>query len=96
MIKDKFNRSGKEQYRQLDTPKTEEKTDVYKRQACDVIDLIIEILRGSKSRDQVKKCLTDGITEGIKFKTKTSEKAAKTLKFTEKQADVYKRQTQGG
>ena len=26
MIKDKFNRSGKEQYRQLDTPKTEEKT----------------------------------------------------------------------
>ena len=54
--------------------------------ACDVIDLIIEILRGSKSRDQVKKCLTDGITEGIRFKTKTSEKAAKTLKFTEKQA----------
>ena len=54
--------------------------------ACDVIDLIIEILRGSKSRDQVKKCLTDGITEGIKFKTKTSEKAAKSLKFTEKQA----------
>ena len=40
--------------------------------ACDVIDLIIEILRGSKSRDQVKKCLTDGVTEGIKFKTKTS------------------------
>ena len=54
--------------------------------ACDVIDLIIEILRGSKSRDQVKKCLTDGVTEGIKFKTKTSEKAAKSLKFTEKQA----------
>ena len=54
--------------------------------ACDVIDLIIEILRGSKSRDQVKKCLTDGITEGIKFKTKTSEKTAKSLKFTEKQA----------
>ena len=26
MIKDKFSRSGKEQYRQLDTPKTEEKT----------------------------------------------------------------------
>ena len=54
--------------------------------ACDVIDLIIEILRGSKSRDQVKKCLTDGITEGIRFKTKTSEKTAKALKFTEKQA----------
>ena len=54
--------------------------------ACDVIDLIIEILRGSKNRDQVKKCLTDGVTEGIKFKTKTSEKAAKSLKFTERQA----------
>ena len=54
--------------------------------ACDVIDLIIEILRGSKSRDQVKKCLVEGITEGIKFKSKASEKAAKNLKFTENQA----------
>ena len=27
--------------------------------ACDVIDLIIEILRGSKNREQVKKCLVD-------------------------------------
>ena len=54
--------------------------------ACDVIDLIIEILRGSKSREQVKKCLVDGTTEGIKFKTKSSEKAAKKLHFSEKQA----------
>ena len=54
--------------------------------ACDVIDLIIEILRGSKSRDQVKKCLVEGVTEGIKFKSKASEKAAKNLKFTENQA----------
>ena len=54
--------------------------------ACDVIDLIIEILRGSKSRDQVKKCLVEGFTEGIKFKSKVSEKAAKKLKFTENQA----------
>ena len=54
--------------------------------ACDVIDLIIEILRGSKSRDQVKKCLVEGITEGIRFKSKASEKAAKNLKFTENQA----------
>ena len=54
--------------------------------ACDVIDLIIEILRGSKSRDQVKKCLVEGITEGSKFKSKASEKAAKNLKFTENQA----------
>ena len=54
--------------------------------ACDVIDLIIEILRGSKSREQVKKCLVEGNTEGIKFKSRSSEKAAKTLRFTERQA----------
>lgn len=56
--------------------------------ACDVIDLIIEILRGSKSREQVKRCLVDGVTEGIRFKTKTSEKAAKKLHFTENQANA--------
>ena len=56
--------------------------------ACDVIDLIIEILRGSKNREQVKKCLVEGVTEGIRFKTKTSEKAASKLHFTEKQASA--------
>ena len=56
--------------------------------ACDVIDLIIEILRGSKSRDQVKKCLVEGITEGIRFKSKASEKAASKLRFSEKQANA--------
>ncbi|MCI5510726.1 MAG: DNA topoisomerase 4 subunit A [Eubacterium sp.] len=54
--------------------------------ACDVIDLIIEILRGSKNQKQVKDCLTMGATEGIRFKTKTSEKAAKKLRFTQRQA----------
>ena len=54
--------------------------------ACDVIDLIIEILRGSKSREQVKECLVNGITEGIRFKSKASERAAKKLAFSEKQA----------
>ncbi|NCB94230.1 MAG: DNA topoisomerase 4 subunit A [Clostridia bacterium] len=54
--------------------------------ACDVIDLIIEILRGSKNQKQVKDCLTMGVTEGIKFKTKASEKAAKQLQFTQRQA----------
>ncbi len=56
--------------------------------ACDIIDLIIEILRGSKSRDQVKKCLVNGITEGIKFKTEKSKKMAAKLNFTEPQADA--------
>lgn len=54
--------------------------------ACDVIDLIIEILRGSKNREQVKNCLVNGVTEGIRFKSKAGEKAAAKLKFTERQA----------
>lgn len=54
--------------------------------ACDCIDLIIEILRGSKSQKQVKDCLTLGITEGIRFKTKTSQRAAAKLCFTQRQA----------
>ena len=54
--------------------------------ACDVIDLIIEILRGSKNIKQAKDCLVNGVTEGIKFKSKISEKMAKELHFTERQA----------
>ena len=54
--------------------------------ACDVIDLIIEILRGSKNREQVKKCLVEGTTEGIRFRTKASERAAAKLRFSERQA----------
>lgn len=56
--------------------------------ACDVIDLIIEILRGSKSRDQVKACLVEGVTEGIKFKSEKSRKMAAKLAFTEAQANA--------
>ncbi|MGN0242222.1 MAG: DNA topoisomerase (ATP-hydrolyzing) subunit A [Candidatus Weimeria sp.] len=56
--------------------------------ACDCIDLIIEILRGSKDRPMAEACLVEGKTDGIKFRTKTSEKAAKTLFFTKKQADA--------
>ena len=54
--------------------------------ACDVIDLIIEILRGSKNIKQAKKCLITGETEGIKFKSKLSEKTASMLHFSERQA----------
>lgn len=56
--------------------------------ACDVIDLIIEILRGSRNREQVKDCLVNGVTEGIRFKTEKSRKAAAKLKFTENQANA--------
>lgn len=56
--------------------------------ATDVIDLIIEILRGSDSVKQAKNCLIGGVTEGIRFKSAASEKEAKTLNFTENQADA--------
>ena len=54
--------------------------------ACDIIDLIIEILRGSKNLKQAKACLMEGNTEGIKFKSEASKKDAAQLCFTEKQA----------
>lgn len=56
--------------------------------ACNIIDLIIEILRGSKDRNMVKQCLTDGITDGIKFRSKESAIMAQQLNFTERQANA--------
>lgn len=54
--------------------------------ACDVIDLIIEILRGSQSVKDAKECLTKGVIENIKFKSSISRKMAAMLRFTERQA----------
>ena len=54
--------------------------------ACDVIDLIIEILRGSKNIKDAKACLMNGDTSNIKFRHKESEADAKQLCFTERQA----------
>ena len=56
--------------------------------ACNVIDLIIEILRGSKDRNMAKACLVHGETQGIKFKSKESKIMAAQLCFTEKQANA--------
>lgn len=56
--------------------------------ACDVIDLIIEILRGSTNVKEARACLTAGITEGIRFKSAESKKEAAQLRFTERQADA--------
>ncbi len=56
--------------------------------ATDVIDLIIEILRGSNSVKQAKLCLTLGITDGINFRNPDSEYEAQSLTFTERQADA--------
>lgn len=54
--------------------------------AVDVIDVIIEVLRGSKDIKTAKACLVEGTTEGIKFKSRISEKIASQLRFTERQA----------
>ncbi len=56
--------------------------------ATDVIDLIIEILRGSSSLAQAKACLIEGITDEIRFKSAKSEKQARTLQFTQRQAEA--------
>lgn len=56
--------------------------------ACNVIDLIIEILRGSKDRNMAKACLVEGKTDGIQFKYKESRVMAAQLCFTENQANA--------
>ena len=56
--------------------------------ATNIIDLIIEIIRGSQQLKQAKECLVNGNTEGIKFKNPESELLAANLNFTEKQAQA--------
>lgn len=56
--------------------------------ACNVIDLIIEILRGSRDRNMAKACLVEGKIDGIKFKTRESRIMATQLQFTEAQANA--------
>ena len=55
-------------------------------QACDVIDLIIAILRGAKNLKDAKACLMQGDVSRIQFKHPGFEEDAKRLAFTEKQA----------
>ena len=56
--------------------------------ACNVIDLVIEILRGSKDRAMAKACLVEGKVDGIKFRSRESKVMAAQLNFTEKQANA--------
>ena len=55
-------------------------------EACDVIDLIIAVLRGSKNMKDAKECLMTGNTEKIRFRVPGFEEDAKNLHFTERQA----------
>ena len=56
--------------------------------AIDVIDTIIEVLRGSNSIKIAKDCLTGKDSSKVTFKTKTAEKVAKKFNFTELQAQA--------
>lgn len=68
---------------QLCLAKEREKSEVQEGliKACDVIDLIIEILRGSKSVKDARACLVNGETENIKFKSAISKKMAAMLRL---------------
>ncbi|MGN0372221.1 MAG: DNA topoisomerase (ATP-hydrolyzing) subunit A [Enterocloster sp.] len=56
--------------------------------ACDCIDLIIAILRGSKNLKDAKACLMTGDTANIHFKVPGFEEDARRLSFTERQASA--------
>lgn len=55
--------------------------------AIDIIDLIIEIIRGSKNIKDAKAALM-GDPSGVTFKSANSARMAKTLDFTERQASA--------
>ena len=55
-------------------------------EACDVIDLIIAVLRGSKNMKDAKECLMHGDISKIRFRVPGFEEDARKLCFTEKQA----------
>lgn len=56
-------------------------------EAINHIDLIIEILRGAKNQEAVKKCLMYGDTSDIDFKTKKSQTMASKFNFSEIQVN---------
>ena len=56
--------------------------------ACDCIDLIIAILRGSKNLKDAKACLVNGDISNIHFKVAGFEEDAKKLHFTGRQASA--------
>ena len=56
--------------------------------ACDVIDLIIAVLRGAKNLKDAKACLMEGDISRIQFKTAGYEAEASQLRFTERQASA--------
>lgn len=56
--------------------------------ACNIIDLVIAVIRGSRSRKDAEKCLTEGDISGILFKDPSFAEDAKKLHFTKRQTDA--------
>ncbi len=56
--------------------------------AADVIDVIVEMLRGCENKAQAKDCLVNGNIANISFKTPAFTKIAEKFCFTENQADA--------
>lgn len=70
--------------------KEKEKAEVQEGliKAIDVLDAVIETIRGSKTRAEAKECLMTGKIDGIKYRIADDKKIAKTFDFTEAQADA--------
>ena len=70
--------------------KEEEKREVQEGliAACNIIDLVIAVIRGSRKRKDAENCLTKGDTAGIVFKDESLRADAEKLHFTPRQAEA--------
>lgn len=70
--------------------KEKEKAEVHEGliKAIDVLDAVIETIRGSKTKTEAKECLMTGNVDNIKYRIAEDKKIAKTFDFTEMQADA--------
>lgn len=56
--------------------------------AIDVLDAVIETIRGSQTREAAKNCLMTGAVSNVNFKTKANKEVASRFTFTPAQADA--------
>lgn len=56
--------------------------------ACNIIDLVIAVIRGAKNRKDAENCLTKGDTSGVMFREPQLREDAAKLHFTERQAEA--------
>ena len=70
--------------------KEKEKAEVQEGliKAIDVLDAVIETIRGSKTKTEAKECLMTGKVDNIKYRIPEDKEIAKTFDFTELQADA--------